>query len=250
MRIEPRLPRRVQYASKDYEQGQYAPKVTGPFPSLICFAVSTHFLVRYTQLVIEFGPPPVGMHLLAARRDRPSHYGRMLGKATGSDTSQDEGRKSSKRKTTNKSSSRSIKQSNDSESNDESGVGDISVCPGLNPDTYLPMAVQLHAKGDSTIVAEEPDNASFGSDTILELSPPQCGNMQAMILFDVNSLVNATCASILIHAIEGSTVNGATFLHAPLFFDENTVTWRNAPDYDRVIGNINTIASGTVSLHR
>jgi hypothetical protein len=212
-------------------------------------------LFLHTQLVIEFGPPPVGIPLLAAHHDGISHYGRMLGRSSSRDTDKDKSGKPGKRRTSSKSaakSSKSSKVSDDGESNDGSdGDGtlpDIPVCPVPNLNMDVSMAVSLYAEGDSAIVAEAP-NKSFGSDVILELSPPQCGDMQAMITFDVNAFVSVEYASLLIHVIEGSDLSGATFLHAIESFEEEDVTWRNAPEYDRVIGSLNTIKNGMVSLH-
>ena len=187
----------------------------------------------FAQLVIEFGPPPVGVHLLAARHDgRTNHYGRKLARKTST------------------SSSSSDSGSNNGESDDEP-MPDIPVCPDPNLNIDLSQAVSAYARGDSTIVYSEQDK-SFGSDVLLELSPPQCGDMHTMINFDVKSLVTSPMveyASILIHVIEGSDLSGATFLHTPVSdWSEDSVTWRNAPEYDKVIGSLNTIKNGMVSL--
>lgn len=75
--------------------------------------------------------------------------------------------------------------------------------------------------------------------------------MHAMLIFDVKSLIDSSMvgyASILIHVIQGSDLVGATFLHAPSEWEENSVNWRNAPEYDMVIGSLSTIKKGMVSL--
>lgn len=222
------------------------------------------------QLVIEFGPPPIGMHLLASHHNMQPHYGRKLGGSSSrssstkkssntkksSSTSTKSSKPSSTKKST-KSSKHSKGSTKDSSSNDGGGgdpiIPDIPVCPDPNLDIDLSTAVSAYAKGDSTIIYSEEDK-SFGSDVLLELSPPQCGDMHTMINFDVKSLVDSPTveyASILIHVVEGSDLSGATFLHAPVPSDwlENSVTWRNAPEYDTVIGSLSTIKNGMVSLH-
>lgn len=204
--------------------------------------------VHYAQLVIEFGPPPVGMHLLAARREM-SHYGRRLKSPSNHDAPKGNS------KTSNKSSRRSSKYSSKSSKSDDGGsddgdLPDVPVCPVPDLDMDLSLAVSLDATGDSTIVNEaKARDKSFGSDVILELSPLQCGEMQAMMTFDVSSLASTVeYASILIHVIEGSDLSGATFLHTPQSFNEDSVTWSNAPEYGNVIGSLTTIKNGMVSL--
>lgn len=207
VRVQACLKNSVGYASKDYMQGQFAP-----------------------QLIIEFGPPPAGMHLLSERpqMQQLSHYGR---RRLGSGTTKVSG------------GSGDI----DDDHVDEPVIQELSVCPNIHLD--LSGTTSAYATGDSTIVYRDQDS-SFGSDVLLELSPPQCGDMHAMLKFDVSSLTNSRVveyASILIHAIEGSNLSGATFLHAPVpNWTEDTLTWRTAPEYDTFVGSLNTIQSGMV----
>ena len=182
------------------------------------------------QIIIEFGPPPAGMYLLSERSQMQqlSHYGRRLGSGT----------------TKVSGGSGDI---DDDHVDDEPVIQELPVCP----DIYLDLSAtnSLYVTGDSTIVYRDQDS-SFGSDILLELSPPQCGDMHAMLNFNVSSLTNGHAveyASILIHVIEGSDLSGATFLHAPVpNWTEDTLTWRTAPEYDTFVGSLNTIQSGMV----
>ena len=123
------------------------------------------------------------------------------------------------------------------------------MCPDPNLGIDLSRAVSRDATDDATIVRGE-QNLSFGSDPVLEVNPSYCGEMHSLIKFDVGSLATSTIeyASILIHTIEGSSLNGAVFLQTPgTDWLEETVTWRTAPEYQNVIGSLSTIQNGMVS---
>lgn len=214
------------------------------------------------KLVIEFGPPPVGMQLLAANHDARAHYGRKLGRSRSrKDSDSSSSTKSTKAsKPSKKSTKASKKSSKGSGSKHSAGSDDIDdldpgmpslpVCPNSNID--LSTVLVADAIVDSTIVHREEDK-SFGSDVLLELSPSRCGDIHTMLIFDAGPLLSGSpieYASILVHVIEGSNLSGATFLNAPAAADlsENELTWRNAPEYDRVISSLSTIRSGTVRL--
>ena len=204
------LENEVTYASKEYMEGQFAP-----------------------QLIIEFGPAPVGMHLLAERANikQLSHYGRgrRLGRGTTKVTTH----------------SGDI---NEDEYEESEPIKEIPVCP--DPSLNLAMVQRSYVVDDATIVHAAQDIA-FGSDILLEVSPPECGDMHVMLNFDAMSITRGSpveYASILIHAIEASSKSGAVFLRAPTpTWSEDTVTWRSAPEYDKVIGSLSTIESGMVS---
>ncbi|KAL9187030.1 hypothetical protein ACHAXT_010750 [Thalassiosira profunda] len=216
VRIEACLKNMVQYASKEYRRGQFAP-----------------------QLVVELGPPPIGMHLLASQ-----HGGRKLGGKKSS--SRSSSRSKSKKTSTSSKSSKPSESSSSSSSDDGSRPGEIPVCPDPNLGIDLSRAISREATDDATIVRGE-QNLSFGSDALLEVNPSYCGEMNSLIKFDVGSLATSTIeyASILIHTIEGSSLNGAVFLQTPATdWSEETVTWRTAPEYENVIGSLSTIRNG------
>jgi hypothetical protein len=171
------------------------------------------------------------------------HYGRKLGRTSSS-----------------KKSSKSSKSSSESSSESKGGdIPDIPVCPNVDMD--LSTAISADTSGDSTIIYEGAGK-NFGSDVLLEVSPSQCGDMHTMINFDVRSLLTGQSnleaaplpilverASILINAIEGADMSGAIFLQTPHSdWSEDTITWRNAPEYEHVIGSLNTVENGMVSL--
>lgn len=117
------------------------------------------------------------------------------------------------------------------------------ICPSPIPNESI---VGFSSVDDATIVYSEQDR-SFGSDAVLEVSPHQCGEMHAMIRFDVSGFYDRqiTYASILVHAIDGSHLNGATFLQTPFGdWDEDDVTWKNSPEYSKVLGSLSTIEGG------
>lgn len=199
------------------------------------------------------------MHLLASQITHADHYGRRkLGRnnktTKPSSKSSKPSKRSSRSSKPNKSSSISSEDgdsgSSDGGSDDES-MPEIPVCPDPQVALDASNAVSAYAKGDSTIVYTD-QNQSLGSDVLLELSPSPCGDMHAMLNFDVRTLISrprmAAYASILIHVIEGSDLTGATFLHTPVSdWSEDSITWRNAPEYDTVLGSLNSIQKGMVS---
>ena len=118
------------------------------------------------------------------------------------------------------------------------------ICPAPIPKQSI---VGYSSVDDATIIYSEQDR-SFGFDAVLEVSPRQCGEMHAMIRFDVSGISDRRAiqyAGILVHAVDGSHLNGATFLQTPVGdWDENDVTWKNAPEYDKVLGSLSTIKGG------
>jgi len=212
VRIQACLKNQVAYASQEYMQGQYAPR-----------------------LVIELGPSPVGMQMIAGRfqMQQLSHYGRQLGRGTTKITT----------------------HSGDTDSLDEdvSIMKDIPICPYPNHNVDLSTVISSYATDDATIMYQDQDSNSLGDDVLLEVSPFECGgDMHAMLKFDLSSLGSSSSveyASILIHVIEGSSLNGAVFLHAPTpDWSEDSISWKTAPEYTEVVASLSTLQNGMVSL--
>lgn len=182
------------------------------------------------------------MHLLATQKQGPvAHYGRKLGRSSS-------GSRDKKRTSNTRSSNDSSSDEPDDDQNDDHEImPDIPVCP--NPSKIdLSNVINEYATGDATIVWGDQDK-SFGSEVLLEINPSQCGIMHTMINFYVGKLGEVDNASVLIHVIEGSDLNGAVFLHTPgSDWLEDSVTWRNSPEYDKVVGSLSTIGNNMVSL--